>query len=56
MAFKFVLTAAGKKELINADHSGTARVKLSRVGFGSGQYQPTASQTEMLNKFKERKP
>ena len=53
LAFKFVLTAAGKRELINAEHSGTARVKLSRVGFGSGQYQPTTAQTEMVNKFKD---
>lgn len=53
MAFKFVLTTAGKKELINAEHSGTARVKLSRVGFGSGTYTPTPAQSEMLHKFKD---
>ena len=53
MAFKFVLTVAGKKALINAEHSGTARVRLNRVGFGSGQYTPTPAQSEMLNKFKD---
>lgn len=53
MAFKFILTDAGKQELINAEHSGTARVRLTRVGFGVGQYTPNPTQSEMLQKFKD---
>lgn len=53
MAFSAVITKAGIEEVINAEHTGTAPVKLTRVGLGSGIYTPTEGQTEMVGKFKD---
>lgn len=47
-----VVTDAGIQEVINAEHSGTAPVLLTHVGFGTGQYTPTADQTSLQSEFK----
>lgn len=47
-----VVTDAGIQEVINAEQSGTAPVLLTQVGLGTGQYTPSASQTELVGEFK----
>ena len=47
MANELIITDVGIAEVVNAEHTGTAPVVLSSVGFGSGQYTPTASQTAL---------
>ena len=47
-----IITDAGIAEVVNAEHSGTAPVTLTQVGFGSGQYTPTPDQTALHNEIK----
>ena len=46
----FVITTAGQNALVNAEHDGTQKITIDRVDFGTGQYVPSASQTELTNK------
>ena len=46
------VTDAGLAEIVNAEHTGTAPVVISQVGFGKGQYTATADQTALVNEFK----
>lgn len=52
MTLNIILTDAGIAEVINAQNNGTAPVTLTQVGFGSGKYEPTASQTELKEEIK----
>ena len=47
-----VITDAGIAEVINAENRGTAPVVLSHIGFGSGQYSATKTQTALKSEFK----
>ncbi len=47
-----VITDAGIAEVTNAESKGTAPVVLSHVGFGSGQYTATKTQTALKSEFK----
>jgi hypothetical protein len=47
-----IITDAGIAEVINAQHTGTAPVVLSQVGFGRGIYTPTADQTALHDEIK----
>ena len=47
-----LITDAGKAEIINAEQSGTASVKLAYLAFGTGQYTPTADMTALQSEFK----
>lgn len=47
-----IITDAGIAEVVNAQHTGTAPVVLSQVGFGRGIYTPTASQTALHDEIK----
>lgn len=47
-----IITDAGIQEVINAEHDGTAPVRLAQVGFGRGIYTPSASQTELQDEIK----
>lgn len=47
-----IITNAGLAEVTNAEQTGTAPVLLSQVGFGRGQYSPTAGQTELVDEIK----
>lgn len=47
-----IITDAGIAEVINAQHTGTAPVVLTQVGFGRGIYTPTASQTALHDEIK----
>lgn len=49
---KMLITSAGLAEIVNAEQSGTAPVVLSHVGFGTGQYTPTADMTALKSEFK----
>ena len=46
------ITNAGLEEIINAEHTGTAAVKLTQIGFGTGIYTPTSSMTALQAEFK----
>lgn len=48
-----VITNAGFQEVINAEANGTAPVVLARVGFGRGQYEASATQTALVDEFKQ---
>lgn len=52
MYASIIVTDAGIEEVINAEHSGTAPVVLTQVGFGTGQYTPTHDQTALHDEFK----
>lgn len=52
MALNIVVTNSGVAEIINAEHTGTAPVLLSQIKFGSGQYAPQPTQTQMVSPFK----
>ena len=43
----FVITAAGQAALVNAAHDGTNKITINRVDFGTGQYAPSSSQTDL---------
>jgi hypothetical protein len=47
-----IITDAGIQEVINAQHDGTAPVRLSQVGFGRGIYTPVPSQTALHDEIK----
>lgn len=47
-----VITDAGIAEVINAQHTGTAPVVLTQIGFGRGIYTPTADQTALHDEIK----
>lgn len=47
-----IITDAGIAEVINAQHDGTAPVRLTQVGFGRGIYTPVPSQTELHDEIK----
>ncbi len=47
-----IVTDAGIAEVINAEASGTALVKLTEVGLGSGQYTAATGQTALVNEVK----
>lgn len=47
-----VITAAGLAEIINAEHNGTAPVLIKEIGYGTGQYTATDSQTALKKEFK----
>lgn len=46
------VTDTGLEEIINAGHTGTAAVKLTQIGFGTGIYTPTSSMTALQAEFK----
>lgn len=48
-----IITNAGFQEVINAEANGTAPVVLARVGFGRGQYEASATQTALVDEFKQ---
>ncbi|WP_077073653.1 phage tail protein [Mailhella massiliensis] len=47
-----IVTDAGIAEVINAEANGTAPVKLTEIGLGSGQYTATTGQTGLVSEFK----
>lgn len=47
-----IITDAGIQEVINAEHDGTAPVRLAQVGFGRGIYTPSATQTALQDEIK----
>lgn len=47
-----IITDAGIAEVVNAQHTGTAPVVLTQVGFGRGIYTPTADQTALHDEIK----
>ena len=51
-AMQIVITDAGLAEVVNAEQSGTAPVVLAYVGVGTGQYDATGEQTELLEEIK----
>lgn len=52
MASKIVITDAGRAEILNAEQTGTAAVKLTHVAFGSGKYTATTGMTALQAEFK----
>lgn len=52
MAINVIVTDAGFSALLNAEASGTEKVKLTKIGFGSESYVPSQEQTELKNQFK----
>jgi len=52
MSLQIVITDAGKAEIINAENTGTAPVTISEIGFGSGQYTASTSQTALVSEIK----
>lgn len=47
-----IITDAGIAEVINAEHDGTAPVRLTQVGVGRGIYTPTPDQTALHDEIK----
>ncbi|MGN0887232.1 MAG: hypothetical protein ACI4RT_09620 [Candidatus Spyradenecus sp.] len=47
-----VVTNAGIAAIVNAEHTGTAPVKVTSVGLGTGQYTAAATQTALQAEFK----
>lgn len=52
MSLQIVITDAGRAEIINAENTGTAPVTISEIGFGSGQYTASATQTALVSETK----
>lgn len=52
MPLDITVTDAGRAAIVNAENSGTDPVLITEVGFGSGQYAPTASQTTLNSEIK----
>lgn len=50
--FPIVITDAGLAEIVNAENSGTAPVLITEIAFGTGQYEPSETQTALVNEFK----
>ena len=40
-----VITSAGLAALVNAENNGTLPVKITKFGLGTGNYTPSADQT-----------
>ncbi len=47
MALLITITNAGRAEMIAADNTGTEKVTITAVAFGTGQYTPSKSQTAL---------
>ncbi len=52
MALPITITDAGRAEIINAENNGTGAVLITEIGFGTGQYTPTANQTVLQAQIK----
>lgn len=52
MALPITITDAGRAEIINAENNGTGAVLITEIGFGTGQYTPTAAQTVLQAQIK----
>ena len=52
MASSMLITSAGLKEVVNAEHNGTAPIKLTHIAFGTGKYAPSAERTSLEAEFK----
>lgn len=50
-ALGMIITNAGFAEIVNAEASGTAPVRLTGVGLGRGQYQASPEQTGLVDEF-----
>ena len=44
-----IITAAGLQALINAEHSGTNKVTLSKVQLGNAYFEPSEQTTDIGN-------
>src|SRR3990167_2923338 len=52
MALLITITDAGRAEVINADNTGTGPVRITEIGFGTGQYAPSKAQTALTAEVK----
>ena len=52
MASSMLITSAGLREVVNAEHDGTAPIKLTQIAFGTGKYVPSAERTSLEAEFK----
>lgn len=52
MASSMLITSAGLREVVNAEHDGTAPIKLTHIAFGTGKYVPSAERTSLEAEFK----
>ncbi len=52
MALPITITDAGRAEIINAQNTGTGLVTITEIGFGTGQYAPTKTQTALQAQVK----
>lgn len=49
---ELIITSAGKKEIVNAQQTGTSAIKLSHIGVGSGKCTATEAQTSLQSETK----
>lgn len=49
---ELIITSAGKKEIVNAQQTGTSAIKLSHIGVGSGKYTATEARTSLQSETK----
>ena len=49
---ELIITSAGKKEIVNAQKTGTSAIKLSHIWVGSGKYAATDAQTSLQSETK----
>lgn len=52
MASSMLITSAGLREVVNAEHDGTAPIKLTQIAFGTGKYVQSAERTSLEAEFK----
>lgn len=52
MASSMLITSAGLREVVNAEHDGTAPIKLTQIALGTGKYVPSAERTSLEAEFK----
>lgn len=52
MASSMLITSAGLREVVNAEHDGTTPIKLTHIAFGTGKYVPSAERTSLEAEFK----
>lgn len=52
MALLITITNAGRAEIINAQNTGTEKVTITAVAFGTEQYTPSKTQTALQNEVK----
>ncbi|BCR26629.1 phage tail protein [Aquipseudomonas alcaligenes] len=52
MALLITITNAGRAEIINAQNTGTEKVTITAVAFGTGQYTPSKTQTALQSEVK----